>query len=547
MVVPCLRHHLQWHEQAEHADDGGEGHAVHLHALAQQVVECRHAHAAPNGEGVERAGVSIVALTGLHRRLVQVYHDGETCHEEEEEHHPELAYAATAAERLPEETDKAEDERQAIERVVSLVAAGVGHGVIGLQVLRQFRLVAQARVVDKRYAGNPVAMLQLAVALDVVLPTGEVPHEVAPVHEVALVREEELYVVYLRRHLHGHLLTAAVVRHVGAIHAAHPRLIVLGVAGVVHAREDHVLRVDVLVLVCHHEVGVLLVFRCLLLSAVDWRARLHDRRAHVTVLLQGHLRGVCLAVEQRVFTILVTAEVGAEGEDVLWRVLVHWRVGDGAYHDEGVRRIAYHQHEHAEQGGVLETGRDEIHRLLLHYLLAVEQEGDHGEHYHANDDRRPAIAVERYADEGEREQEGDVLSLFASRGEALVDGPDGAYHEAGYIYNESGVERQVQGVDEEQLKPSAHGHDARHHAIEHGGEDDETDAEGNERALHLHVGEPLVAIHQHDGGQAQEVEQVDADGQAGHVEYQHEPTVGVRLVGMVFPLEDDPEHHGGER
>ena len=40
-------------------------------------------------------------------------------------------------------------------------------------------------------------MLQLAVALDAVLTTGEVPHEITPIHEVALVRQEELDVLEL--------------------------------------------------------------------------------------------------------------------------------------------------------------------------------------------------------------------------------------------------------------------------------------------------------------------------------------------------------------
>ena len=36
------------------------------------------------------------------------------------------------------------------------------------------------------------------------------------------------------------------------------------------------------------------------------------------------------------------------------------------------------------------------------------------------------------------------------------------------------------------------------------------------------------------------------DGQSRHVEDQHKPTVSVWLVGVIFPLEDKPEHHGGE-
>ena len=39
---------------------------------------------------------------------------------------------------------------------------------------------------------------------------------------------------------------------------------------------------------------------------------------------------------------------------------------------------------------------------------------------------------------------------------------------------------------------------------------------------------------------------MDTDGETGEVEDEHEPTVGMGLVGMVFPFEDEPEDQGGE-
>ena len=39
---------------------------------------------------------------------------------------------------------------------------------------------------------------------------------------------------------------------------------------------------------------------------------------------------------------------------------------------------------------------------------------------------------------------------------------------------------------------------------------------------------------------------MDADGKTRHVGYQHQPAVGMRLVGIVFPLQYEPEHHRGE-
>ena len=68
---------------------------------------------------------------------------------------------------------------------------------VHLQIVRQLALITQAGVVEERDTRDPVAVLGLAIALNVVLATGKVPHEVAPVHEVALVGQEELDVVDL--------------------------------------------------------------------------------------------------------------------------------------------------------------------------------------------------------------------------------------------------------------------------------------------------------------------------------------------------------------
>ena len=317
-------------------------------------------------------------------------------------------------------------------------------------------------------------------------------------------------------------------------------------AGVVHAREEHILGIDVFILVSDYEVRVLLVLRGLLLTAVDGCALLHSRAAHLSVVVERHLRGVGLTVEQRAVAILVTAEVRTEREDVLWRVLIHRRIGHRTDDDECIARVANHQHQHAEQCRILEAGGDEIHRLFVDHLLAVEQESCDGQHDDADDEGRPAVAVERNADEAEGEQERDVLAGLILVDVTLADSPYRCCNEAGDVDDEAGVERQSERIDEEQLKPATDGDDAGYDAVEHGGHDDIRDEQGNQRALQLDVGEAAVAVHQHDGGQTEQVEQVHADAQSGHVEDEYQPTVGVGLVGVVFPFQDEPEHDGRE-
>ena len=122
MVVPCLTGHLQGNEHAYHGSDG-TCHGGVLDKLLQQVSNAGHTHTNPDGKGVERGGIGIVALTGLHGCLVQVEHDGKARHEEEHEHYPELACTTLAASGLPEEADEAEQQGQAIEDVAALVVA----------------------------------------------------------------------------------------------------------------------------------------------------------------------------------------------------------------------------------------------------------------------------------------------------------------------------------------------------------------------------------------------------------------------------------------
>ncbi len=115
------------------------------------------------------------------------------------------------------------------------------------------------------------------------------------------------------------------------------------------------------------------------------------------------------------------------------------------------------------------------------------------------------------------------------------------------IDNLTRIERHAEDVDKQQLEPAANLYDAGNDTIEHCCEDDYRYEQGNERALQVALrivgGEFLVIIYQHNGRQTQQVQQVDTDRQTRHIHNQHEPTVGMRLVGLIFPLQDEPEHN----
>ena len=150
MVVPGLRCHLYRNEQCYYCNDSSDKGAVEFQSLLEVVNDSSNTHTTPDSEGVERTGVSIVALTRLHRRLVKIYNDSETRHEEQEEYYPELSYAALTAICLPEKTQQTEYQRQTVEDVMSLIV---------LQVVGKQVLTAKTCVVDERESCNPVAVL----------------------------------------------------------------------------------------------------------------------------------------------------------------------------------------------------------------------------------------------------------------------------------------------------------------------------------------------------------------------------------------------------
>ena len=131
-------------------------------------------------------------------------------------------------------------------------------------------------------------------------------------------------------------------------------------------------------------------------------------------------------------------------------------------------------------------------------------------------------------------------------GLCLIDCPDHGGHKQDDIDNLARVEGHAETVDEEQLEPSAHGDDARNDTIEHCCQNDQRDAKGDERALQVGIRETAVVVDQSDGGYTEQVEQVDANGESRQIHDQHEPTVAVRLVGHIVPLQDEPEYRSRE-
>ena len=131
--------------------------------------------------------------------------------------------------------------------------------LVFLQLIRQLVQIAQTPVVEPVETSNPVAVLQFTITLQVVLTTSKVPHEVAPVHEVTLIRDEETQVLELRRYIHANHLATAVVHLLMSADFAHPAFILGCMSRAVHTGEQHVLSIFVLVLGAYDEVFIFFV------------------------------------------------------------------------------------------------------------------------------------------------------------------------------------------------------------------------------------------------------------------------------------------------
>ena len=394
MVVPRLAHHLQGNHEADEGGNGGNGccdsalvavvgdvcsHALNvflvflLEGPHHEAPQSGNTHADPNAERIERTGVGIVSLTRLVGGLVQVEHDGDTRHEEQEEYHPELLDAATAAVGLPQQSDDTHEQRQHVEHVVSLVALA--------QVIGQQALVAQAGIVDERDARNPVAVGDFAHALEVVLATGKVPHEVAPVHVIQLVIYKEAQVLHHRR-LELQLLAAGIAVGVelcgrldlGALHAQ-PLDILFLVLIVVDAREQHVLlgAVAVGLLGTQILVTVGLVGGFLHLGGILRRAVLDGGlQGAVAAGLVHDVAVQRAAIEQRGLAILLTAQVLGQGKGVVGRVLVKRGVLRAADQNQCIAAETDENHQDAGH----DVG-EHAHRDALHVLVEkVDAQGD---------------------------------------------------------------------------------------------------------------------------------------------------------------------------
>ena len=515
VVVPGLSCHLDGYKHTQTAEACTQ--VLVAQNTAQRLGHSGHAHTTPNGKGIERTGISIVAFAGLHGSLVQINDNGQTGHKEQEEHHPELLFALATillgvAEKLPEKADESQNQGQAIEDIASLVLAQFGG---------KLALVAQTKVIKEGDTGNPVAMFPFAMSLNVILTAGKIPHKIAPVHEIDLIAQEETYVLKHGGHLNLNQLATTVIGDSIALNPSQPTFIVGGMALAVHSGEEHILRIDIVNVVTLDDVAVLFLGTGFFLALVNGRALLGDGGAILAVALVFHLAGILLSVEQRTVAILLTAQIAAKRENVLGTVLVHGCVGRTSDYNYGIRAVSNHNHEHAKQAGVHEAGTDPVG--LVH--LSVQHKIQKCQHKDSDKYAGEAMAVEGNSEHTHAEQIRKVHAQAVALDCGFPNAPQHNTHQKYHIDDHSGVEGKSECVDKEQFEPSAHLYNTRHNAVKHCRHQGKTAGKGNQRASGVGIGITAEIIYQHKCRQTKQVKQVYADTKTRQIGYENEPAV----------------------
>ena len=241
--------------------------------------------------------------------------------------------------------------------------------LIVCNIQRHILLRTYQSLINEGNTGDPVTIRYLAMALNIILATREVPHKVTPVHEIQLIGEEETQVLREGRLHHGSHLPTTVELHRRTFHLR-PLFVSLhvGATGAVHTGEKHIQLIHILILrlITRDVVAILLLLVLLDDTTPSRFALLRNRDARTSLILTLHLRHVGLSVEQRSLTILLTCQIGTQCEDVLRSVLVHRRIGCRTYQGQGIRRVTHHNHQKAHQ--------DRIQHLDIN-LFAGKQKG----------------------------------------------------------------------------------------------------------------------------------------------------------------------------
>ena len=151
--------------------------------------------------------------------------------------------------------------------------------------------------------------------------------------------------------------------------------------------------------------------------------------------------------------------------------------------------------------------------------------------------------TQQYDREQERYTHPHRVRILSHR---LPDGPrqDGSHDDD--IGIDARIVRHAQHVDEQQFEESAYLHQTLHHAVHHHGHEGERDKQCRQCALQRGVGVLPIIIYEYHGGDTEQVQEVHPNADPHEVGDKHDPAIGVRSVGHLFPFQDQPKDKGRE-
>ena len=214
---------------------------------------------------------------------------------------------------------------------MSFIVRDIGRHVI---------LRADKHLVDRLDTGNPVTVHHLAISLNIVLTSGEVPHKVTPVHEVQLISEEITQIFGKRRFHHRHILTTTVELHRFSL-KLRPFLISshMGIDITVHTREKHIQLIHIFIIdiMTGNEIFIFFIRIFLDHTAPYSFTFLSDRCTVSSLVLTFYLRSKCLSVDQRCLTVLFACQIRTQCEDIARCILVHRSIRRCTDHRQCIR------------------------------------------------------------------------------------------------------------------------------------------------------------------------------------------------------------------
>ena len=402
-------------------------------------------------------------------------------------------------------------------------------------VRRHILLRTYQNLVDKLDTGDPVTIQYLPMALDVVLTSGEVPHEITPIHEIELVCEEEAEILTESRlHDRSHLSTTTVfdwyTLHIG------PLFISRDVTRITteHTWKQHVQFIHILIFrIVMGDIITILFVRILFDHPTIGRCTLFgDSSTSSPLILPFHLRYVGLTIDQRSLSILFTRQIGTQRKDITGCILVHGGIGRSTNQRQCIRRVAHHNHHQTNQSG--------IQQLHIHLLL---QEETSRQSCRQQDSDQIATANKRNTDQDNGQ---DKSQLHANQihlvTHGLPNGPDQHAHQDHYVGIDTCIIGHTQHIDKEQFEVAAHFNQTLHDSIHHQSDNSKREEQGDKRSFNGWIRHFLIIINQDNGRDTQQVQQVHTDTQTHQIGNQDNPTIGMRLVSHLFPFQNQPEN-----